>query len=45
MTVNYNTLLGSYEYTCIYGCYGGDFATENDADDADLEHVCHPDVA
>lgn len=40
MSVQFSLVSHSWEYTCIFGCWGNDFEGEQEALDAFLNHRC-----
>ena len=40
MSVKYEKELGSWEFSCIFGCHGYEFENETDAIEAFLTHHC-----
>ena len=44
MFVKYDPIARSFEFSCIFGCWERDFATEHEAVEAELAHVCRRSV-
>jgi hypothetical protein len=40
MSIQFSHITSSWEYTCIFGCYGYDFEGQQEATEAFLFHDC-----